>query len=568
MRYIRLFVILILAFTCFACNPGSENAERYIFEAESLIDNKPDSALALLDSILYPENLNKEKFNKYNLLRIQARDKSNKDISNDTIIFKVKDYYIKRNDMVNGTLACFYTGRVLKDQKKNKEAMSAYMEAETYADQTINNFNIKGLIQSHIGYLYYNELLQDESLIRFKRAANYFEKAGNYKNEAFSLRDIGNSFLLKKENDSAFYYYQKGLEIADITKDSICQSSIRINIGLIYKNQEEYNKSKEYINQAIRFASNSLTKAKIYSSLAQVLYSENKSDSAIYYFEKSLDFLKESNEPFLTSRIYESLSKIEESKNNFRRALDYNKDCINNLYNIYEKNENQAILDIQKKYDYELVKNTNNRLLIQRQFLFIILLGLGLTTLIIGFFFYYKTQKNGRELLEAEQKISQLNQMAKSYDKKEDSFRNKLLHHFDILKKSALLEGFLREDEKKHGEKLLKKFNEIVYNQASLDWDLLYQTMNELHDGFFDSLREAFPQLDESEFRICCLIYSDFTNAEISIIMEQSINTITSKRSSIRKKIGVKDYGNIVDYLDSNVAKNQKETFSTLTKSK
>ena len=50
--------------------------------------------------------------------------------------------------------------------------------------------------------------------------------------------------------------------------------------------------------------------------------------------------------------------------------------------------------------------------------------------------------------------------------------------------------------------------------------------------------------------------------------MEQSINTITSKRSSIRKKIGVKDYGNIVDYLDSNVAKNQKETFSTPTKSK
>lgn len=120
MRYIRLFIILILAFTCFACNPGSENAERYIFEAESLIDNKPDSALALLDSILYPENLNKEKFNKYNLLRIQARDKSNKDISKDTIIFNVKDYYIKHNDMVNGTLASFYSGRVLKDQKKEQ----------------------------------------------------------------------------------------------------------------------------------------------------------------------------------------------------------------------------------------------------------------------------------------------------------------------------------------------------------------------------------------------------------------------------------------------------------------
>ena len=35
---------------------------------------------------------------------------------------------------------------------------------------------------------------------------------------------------------------------------------------------------------------------------------------------------------------------IEEEKNNYRRALDYNKDCINNLYNIYENNENQASL--------------------------------------------------------------------------------------------------------------------------------------------------------------------------------------------------------------------------------
>lgn len=557
MRQIKLYIILIIPFLYFSCSPESEKARKYINNAEALIELDPDSALTLLDSVLYPENLNKETTNRYYLLWVQARDKSYKDISKDTIIFKVKNYYIRKDNAEKAALACFYSGKVLRAQNNNKDAMTAYMEAETYVDKTQENDNLKGLIQSHIGYLYYNELLQDEALIRFKRAAEYFEKAKNFKNEAYTLRDIGNNFLLKHENDSAFYYYQKGLDIADMTKDSVCQSSIRMNIGGIFNKEGDYAKSKKYLKEAISYASNSRTKIKIYSTFAQVANNEGKSDSAVYYFEKALDLLKEDNDPFLTYRIYKSLSEIEEVKKNYTKALQYNKDCITNLYNIYEKNENQTILEIQKKYDFELIKNTNNRLLIQRQFLIIVLLGLGLIILVTGFFLYYKNQKNSRKLLEAEQKIIQLNQMAKSYNKKEDSFRNKLLHHFDILKKSALLEGFLREDEKKHGEKLLKKFNEIVYNQATLDWNILYQTMNELHNGFFDSLRETFPQLDESEFRICCLIYSDFTNSEISIIMGQSSNTITSKRSTIRKKIGVKDYGNIVDYLNSSVVKRQ-----------
>lgn len=558
MKKYRNLYFIIIVLICFACGTETENAQKYIERAKLLVDASPDSALTLLDSVFYPESLDKKIYNDYYLVLVQAKDKANKDISKDSVIFKVKDYYVNKDDLDKAALASFYSGRVLKEQKELKKAMNAYLDAESYVNQTNGNDNLKGLIQSHIGYLYYNELLQDEALLRFKQSVDYFEKAKNYKNEAFTLRDIGNSFQLKKQNDSALYYYQKGLEIADITNDSTCRSSIRHNLGLIFKNQENYSKSKDFLNQAISFASNPITKAKIYSSIAQVSYSENKTDSAVYFFQKSLEILDENKDPYLASRIYQSLSTLEENEGKHRKALEYNKKYIESLHNIFEQNENQAILDIQKKYNYELIKNTNNRLFIQRQFLFIILLGLGLSIVVIIFFFYFKNQKKERDLLEAEQKISQLNQMAKSYNKKEDSFRNKLLHHFDILKKSALLEGFLREDEKKHGEKLLKKFNEIVYNQATLDWTILYHTMNELHDGFFDSLRETFPQLEESEFKICCLIYSDFTNAEISIIMGQSASTITSKRSVIRRKIGVKDYGNIIDYLNNNVVKREK----------
>ncbi|MFV0330697.1 MAG: hypothetical protein ACK5KL_12900 [Dysgonomonas sp.] len=555
MKHTRTYCITIISIICLACNTKHNTADQYLKEAEQIVEINPDSTLSLLDSILIPENLKGKRYYDFLLLQVKAKDKSNKNISEDTTIFDVKNYYIKNNDLDKATMASFYSGRVLEVQKKHKEAMAAYIEAESYADKTTENYNLKGLIQSYIGYLYYDQLLQDEALVRFKKAADYFQQAENYRNEAYTFRDIGSSFLLKKETDSAYYYYQKGIEIANTANDSVCQSSIRQNIGLIFRKQGNYKKSKEYLAQAIPFATNNITRAKIYSNIAQVLYTENKTDSAILYFQKSLVLLDNSDDSFLKAKIYEFLSNIEAARGNHKISLDHNKNRIENLKNIFDKNESQTILNIQKKYNYELVKNTNNKLLIQRQFLFIVLLALGLAIVVIIFLYRQKSLKKERDLFEAEQKISQLSQMAKSYDKKEDSFRSKLLHHFDILKKSALLEGFLRDDEKKHGQKLLKKFNEIVYNQASLDWNLLYQTINELHNGFFDSLRETFPQLDESEFKICCLIYSDFTNAEIAIIIGQSINTITAKRSSIRKKIGVKDYGNIVDYLNNNVKK-------------
>ncbi|MCG6191591.1 helix-turn-helix transcriptional regulator, partial [Maribellus maritimus] len=57
------------------------------------------------------------------------------------------------------------------------------------------------------------------------------------------------------------------------------------------------------------------------------------------------------------------------------------------------------------------------------------------------------------------------------------------------------------------------------------------------------------PQLDESEFRICCLIYVEFNNTEIAIILSYSVNTVQAKKSVIRKKLHIKTFGNVRDFL-------------------
>lgn len=278
-------------------------------------------------------------------------------------------------------------------------------------------------------------------------------------------------------------------------------------------------------------------------------------DSASYYFNSLLNEI-EGKDRFLEQNIYASLSDVEEKSGNLRQSLDYFRKYSKFLTSIQSEKEIAIISQMQNKYDYQLLKNRNNELVIERQRIVLLIIILGIVIISILFFLHRKSKLNKLLLTEIEQTVSQLREMSKGYDEKQNSFRMILLQHFDILKKVALLDGYLNSEDKKHGDKLIKRINGIVYGKDELDWQVLYSTMNDLYDSFFEKLKRKYPQLDENEFRICCLSYAGFSNTEVSIIMKLSLNTVQMKRTSIRKKLGIQQIGgNIENFLIENIGK-------------
>ncbi len=524
-------------------------------KVEQIVELNPDSALLILDSITIPHDLSKEEYNKFLLLLIQAKDKSYKDISSDTLLFQVKDYYLKNKDIDNAALASFYCGRILQEQKKNNEAVAYYLDAEKYATQ-INNQNLIGLSNSSIGGLLSIQFTQDEAILKFKDAIQAFRKASNQKNEIISYINIGNCFLIKSINDSALYYYGEALKYTDLYQLKKEQMSVRNNLSIAFQEIGNYDKSLYYLREALTFTSDDLERTKIYLNLAKTFKDK---DSISYYIQKSLDFQQEEKDPYLSSSAYNVLSSLEEKNMNYKKALEYHKAYTSYLATILNQNEDNRVSEIQKKYNFELIQNRYNKLTLQRLKIIVVLSICLFVLALVALFYYRKSYKNKKAMLiaenaaiESENRALWLIDMSKSFNDKEASFRNILLHHFDILKKAALLESHLKKggDENQY---FIKKINDIVYGQEALDWNVLYRTINNLHNGFFDKLREKYPQLDETEFRICCLIYTQFSSSEIAVITQLSINTVHMKRTSIRKKIGIEHSGNISDYLRSNI---------------
>ena len=549
---IIIYIYLSTLILGVSCQRQETNIESLLEKANLLLDSQPDSTLTILEEITNPQSFKKSLYYDFYLLQIQAKYKSYQDITSDTLIFTVRDYYSDKKNIEKAALATFYSGRVYQERKDYKNALQQFFDTKQVLERS-NNLNIKGLCQNAIGDMYSKQLLEQKAIIEYKQSREYFHEAEEFKNEIIICNLIGNCLLIKGKTDSAFVYYNEALDLATKYGYHKEQASIRMNMGVAYRETGNWKQAENHFRQALDYSTDSVYRAKLASNFADIYQQQGKNDSAIVYLHKALDFLPREQNNFVAATIYKRWSVTEENQKNYPEALEKYKLYNKHLAKIIKDNENAAFLEMEKKYNFQLIENQNKQLLIDKQRILLLSLALLLILAIAILLMLRRSVLKERKLKEAERKIYQMKEMARNFNEKANSYRNVLIQHFEILKKAALLESYLKENEKGNGNYLLQKFNEVVYGEKSLNWDVLYQTLNKLGEGIFDQIKTNYPQLNESEFRICCLAYVDFDNAEIALLLNYRVNTVEVKKSSIRKKLGVKAFGSIQNFLQTNV---------------
>lgn len=551
MKIYALLILFVQIILCISCDSGRR--EVILSESESLLDTDPDSALSVLSSILYPEELSEKAYNRYALLKIQAEYKSYQDITSDSTILSVRDYYLEKKDYHNTALSSYYCGCYYKECGNKENAMRYFQEANEYAEKG-DDFNLKGLIRNAIGVILLNQFDIERAVMNFKESASFYKQAGNLKNELITYVQTGDCFQYSEQPDSALFYYVKCLHLADKENLSQEQSLVRQNLGILYAQKGELTKAIQYLNEALEYTSDYDNQIKIYLSLLE-LYSVNNQDDLANVYRERLLLKKDSiKDIYVKANLLQVLSEKEEQLKNYPEALAYHKIYAENLLQVIDINLDKRLLELDKKYNYEKIRSHNIRLKLEKAN---ILIGIVIGTLlfiisILLLFRRYMKRKN--DILELEAKIAQLNILAQKYNEKEKTFASYLLKHFDVLKKMTSLKIYMKKDTSHKDEFWIKKINEIIYGQDTLDWNVLYDVMNKLHNGFFNRLKELYPQLKEVEYRILCLTYSGFSTEEISIVLNLSIHTINTKRSAIRKSLGVAAFTNLRDFLNEKLS--------------
>jgi ATP/maltotriose-dependent transcriptional regulator MalT len=123
-----------------------------------------------------------------------------------------------------------------------------------------------------------------------------------------------------------------------------------------------------------------------------------------------------------------------------------------------------------------------------------------------------------------------------------------------VLKQTNLFEQRLKKAEKEQYAGILPKIKQIIYDSADgLSWDILYNAINEQHADALDRFKKEFTQLTVPEFKICCLAYAGFSNAEIATILQFMLNTVKTRKVSIGRKLGMPKNGNLQVFLTQKI---------------
>ena len=130
---IFLLFILVALISCNDPKPVTDTLHR----AEALMNEYPDSAWTLLNTISPDEMEQNRNRALYALLYTQAQDKTYRDETDDSLISVAVDYYRDTDDVRRKFLSYYYKGRVHFNAKDYLNATTCYMEAKQLVDEVV-----------------------------------------------------------------------------------------------------------------------------------------------------------------------------------------------------------------------------------------------------------------------------------------------------------------------------------------------------------------------------------------------------------------------------------------------
>ena len=194
-RYIyRLVAAVLAAITIVSCNDARKSETyRLLEDVDSYIEERPDSALAVLEGIDKSELTNKELEAKYALLLSQALDKNYIDLQSDSIIAPAVRYYENHGTAKEKLLTNYYRGVIYLNAGNYEAAMAKYVEAENYVEGCKDNAVNARLYKAKMS-LYVNLYDHLAAIHQGKTASDYF------------LRDLDTLSYINTINDIAIQY--------------------------------------------------------------------------------------------------------------------------------------------------------------------------------------------------------------------------------------------------------------------------------------------------------------------------------------------------------------------------
>lgn len=314
----KYIIALVVVLSFMACNRHSEHWVA-LCQVETFIEEQPDSALVVLQSIDAGDLSSAEERAKHALMLSMALDKNFIDKTDFEVLHPAIDYYEDNGTATDKLRTYYYQGRIYQNAGNDALAMECFVKAISEGSES-DDILTKARIYFNRGSIYYSLYEWDSFIETNKTAASYFKQAGRHHSYVHCLIKIINGYTLKNEHENALPYIDECKQLREIMSFPLLlgfYSSYITYLEDCGTDAELKDAVDEYLNTIPAENIDWLSLANAYQKLG--LYEEAL--QAIERYKNSTKTSEEIKYRALKSEIYENLGRYEESLRAYKEYM-------------------------------------------------------------------------------------------------------------------------------------------------------------------------------------------------------------------------------------------------------
>ena len=417
-------------------------------------------------------------------------------------------------------------------------------------------------IYNNIGIVYSSNRDFDEAEKYFSEALQLSRQREEPEKVAINLINLG---VLKSEQqaiDEANDYYQQALRMFQDLGDTTNTAMVLNNIGSNLYDEGVYAEAEEYFQQALSLANKDL--ARFYRpsfqlNYAKTAYQFQEYDSALVYLQHALDTILMVRD---IERIIEAnhwLAKTFDQKNAHDIAQQYYEESLNWKDSLLNEKNQVWVSEMQMRYEFGKQEKEIEFLQEKARQTKMIWGGIFLAVAIVSSLLFYSLRAKNTNLkqrniiLQKEQEVTNL-EMARSQlqqekltqklEAKNRELASKALH---LLNKNEILTDvttLLDQIDVQHqtaNANLVRNAKRTITRNINLDeqWKDFKIHFEKVHAGFFTRLVEEFPNLSQTDLRLCAYLLINLDSKEIAQIANISPDSVRKRKQRLREKLNL-----------------------------
>lgn len=539
-RFLLLMIMPIVLAMCGIVFTGCHSCENESLTlAESLMDERPDSALAILRNIS-PEQLPDERQRALcALLTSQAMDKNYIDTADFSIVKIAVDYFSRsddKNDKLNKIKAFYYGGRVKYHGNEYGQSLNLYLKAYDEAKRLNDNFWI-GMCCREISTVYadtYNCLADLQYTIE---AYKNFKMSGKRTFIVYEQMSLARAYLNNKMYGKSIMVCRQLEDSLAVSPDPYMRTLLYRLIAKAYIGNDENSRAIPYLEDLSNDPKTSDPELKALLGLCYMSVDERS---------KALKILNGIGDDdlgvseFVKYRIFKAIGEPEKALDALERSSGKTDSTLQSRINVNLIQSVGEYYDYERRIGEEVIRASN----LAKWFVILVALFIIVSILLLGYRYHKHFQKRIDSNLQIAQDLNNILALRETeFTEVQSMLKELLASHYQIL------DGLCQTYFESQGSTTLKKriSDEVTllidgFSSGGKRLGELENYVNHHHANIMADFRRDFPGLKDADYNLFLYSILGFSFSAMTLFLkEPKIEAVYNRKARLKSKISHSD---------------------------